>query len=153
MFDRFFCEFCRKGWVANLILGKGRWFHLISGRWFHLISFPFFWFDAKLISVSCNACLFLSMTQSLVTICSDDYSNFFTLYVPLGSNIMIKWWKYFSETPKTCYLSCYVNKSWWICSDDQISCEVLGMVLFSLYWTSYHAVMLQVYEGGFSLYW
>ena len=34
----------------------------------------------------------------------------------------------------------------WIYSDDQISCEVLGMVLFSLYWTSYHAVMLQVYD-------
>ena len=35
----------------------------------------------------------------------------------------------------------------WICSDDQISCEVLGMALFfSLYWTSYHAVMLQVYD-------
>ena len=35
----------------------------------------------------------------------------------------------------------------WICSDDQISCEVLGMVLFfPLYWTSYHAVMLQVYD-------
>jgi len=36
----------------------------------------------------------------------------------------------FFETLKTCYFSCYVNKSWWICSDDQISCEVLGMILF-----------------------
>ena len=53
-----FSEFCRKGWVANLILGKGRWFHLIS--------IPFFWFDVNLISVSCNACLFLNMTQSLL---------------------------------------------------------------------------------------
>ena len=62
----FFGQFCRNGWVTNLILGKGRWFHLISGRWFHLISFLFFWFHVNLISVNCNACLFLNMTQSLL---------------------------------------------------------------------------------------